>query len=540
MGSGEGRGSRPVRALPCSAAAPARRPPMSRLALAASLLAVAVLAGGAAGAPVSGNAAADTSPPSVPQGQAFSGTTRTTVTLVWRAATDDVGVAGYRLFRNGARVAETTRLSYTYTGLRCGTAYTFALEAFDAAGNVSNRAEATGRTNTLPCAASTAPPPAPIPGRGGAANLWVDVDGGACLRRTTRGPYRDAAACSWRQAYLRAASGDLILVRGGGYGDVKLGPGRAGVRRLTFRTAPGARVVVRDFENGHVAGVAGASGVAFVGPARARTFRVDRASGVLVDRWLVDCGGCVGEQVFHVEDAVNVVLRNSEVRNNTDNSLMWVSGRNLVFERNVIHDAGLRPGSGAHTECMYAWNVTNLTLKRNHFYRCAVMDVFITGSAVANGGLVENNVFEKPWETTGVISNSAYAFHFRTGGNPSPDPSNWTFRHNTFVGPLSINTTENPVGPGGMTVTGNVFLAGAPCGHTNTTYNNNAFVSGGCGAARLTRPLATYLRGFRAGYRLTAASVLRDRGKPGDAPLRDRDGRLRVGRADLGAHEYVP
>ena len=88
---------------------------------------------------------------------------------------------------------------------------------------------------------------------------------------------------------------------------------------------------------------------------------------------------------------------------------------------------------------MYAWDVTNLTLKRNHFYHCAVMDVFITGGSTAEGGYIENNVFEKPWSTTGNISNSALAFHFRNGGNPSPDPSDWDFRYNTFLGPLSIS-----------------------------------------------------------------------------------------------------
>ena len=92
---------------------------------------------------------------------------------------------------------------------------------------------------------------------------------------------------------------------------------------------------------------------------------------------------------------------------------------------------------------MYVWQATNLTLKRNHFYRCAIMDVFITGSAVANGGYIENNVFEKP-------SPGSLAFHFRNGPtDPSPDPNNWDFRYNTFVGPLSL-ASENPVGPGGV------------------------------------------------------------------------------------------
>ena len=86
-------------------------------------------------------------------------------------------------------------------------------------------------------------------------------------------------------------------------------------------------------------------------------------------------------QMFHVEGANNVVVRNSEIQDNTDNSMIWISGSNYTFENNMIHDAGLRSGSGAHTECMYVWEVTNLTLKRNHFYRCAIMDVFITGGS---------------------------------------------------------------------------------------------------------------------------------------------------------------
>ena len=47
----------------------------------------------------------DTQAPSVPQGMGFGATTETTVTLGWNASTDNVGVAGYRVFRNGVSVA---------------------------------------------------------------------------------------------------------------------------------------------------------------------------------------------------------------------------------------------------------------------------------------------------------------------------------------------------------------------------------------------------------------------------------------------------
>ncbi len=85
---------------------------------------------------------------------AWTGATATSVSLRWNAATDNVGVTGYRLYRNGTLVTTTTGLSYTFTGLSCGTSYTFALEAVDAAGNASNRAEASGTTSTTACVAA--------------------------------------------------------------------------------------------------------------------------------------------------------------------------------------------------------------------------------------------------------------------------------------------------------------------------------------------------------------------------------------------------
>ena len=69
----------------------------------------------------------------------------------WNATTDNIGVTGYRLYRNGTLAGTTTGTSYSVTGLACGTSYTIGLTAVDAAGNESYRAEASG---------TTAPPPA--------------------------------------------------------------------------------------------------------------------------------------------------------------------------------------------------------------------------------------------------------------------------------------------------------------------------------------------------------------------------------------------
>jgi beta-glucanase (GH16 family) len=85
----------------------------------------------------------DVTPPSTPTGLTASGTTSTSTNLSWTASTDNVGVTGYDVLRNGTPVATATGTTYTATGLTPSTAYTFAVRARDAAGNVS------GNSNTV-------------------------------------------------------------------------------------------------------------------------------------------------------------------------------------------------------------------------------------------------------------------------------------------------------------------------------------------------------------------------------------------------------
>ena len=115
---------------------------------------------------------------------------------------------------------------------------------------------------------------------------------------------------------------------------------------MTFRTASGESVVVGDFENGYISGNGGGSNITFAGPVNARSFRSDKASNIVVDSWRVDCGGCDDEQMFHIEQADNVTVKNSDISDNKNNSLMWINGSNLTFENNQIHDAGLPSGLG--------------------------------------------------------------------------------------------------------------------------------------------------------------------------------------------------
>jgi fibronectin type 3 domain-containing protein len=95
----------------------------------------------------------DTTAPSAPTGLAATGTTATSTSLAWTASTDNVGVSGYDVLRNGATVATVTGTSYAATGLTASTAYTFQVKAHDAAGNVSGGSNTISVT-TLPTGAT--------------------------------------------------------------------------------------------------------------------------------------------------------------------------------------------------------------------------------------------------------------------------------------------------------------------------------------------------------------------------------------------------
>ena len=59
------------------------------------------------------------------------------VSLSWNAVTDNVGVAGYRVYRNGALAATVVQPTWGDKGLANGALYTYSLVAFDASGNQS-------------------------------------------------------------------------------------------------------------------------------------------------------------------------------------------------------------------------------------------------------------------------------------------------------------------------------------------------------------------------------------------------------------------
>ena len=64
--------------------------------------------------------------------------TSSQVGLSWTASTDNVGVVGYRVARNGSVIASVSGTTYTDTTVSPSTAYTYQIVAYDAAGNTAS------------------------------------------------------------------------------------------------------------------------------------------------------------------------------------------------------------------------------------------------------------------------------------------------------------------------------------------------------------------------------------------------------------------
>ncbi len=80
----------------------------------------------------------DNTPPTAPTNLSASNITNSTVDLSWTASTDNVGVEGYNVYQNGTKLGSVASTSTNISGLEGSTTYSFYVEAYDAAGNISD------------------------------------------------------------------------------------------------------------------------------------------------------------------------------------------------------------------------------------------------------------------------------------------------------------------------------------------------------------------------------------------------------------------
>jgi len=100
------------------------------------ILSLLILASCGGGGGSNGNIM-DNDAPSVPAGLALTVVSSNQIDLNWIASSDNVGISGYRIYRDNVEDSTTSSVSYSNIGLVASTIYCYDISAYDASGNES-------------------------------------------------------------------------------------------------------------------------------------------------------------------------------------------------------------------------------------------------------------------------------------------------------------------------------------------------------------------------------------------------------------------
>lgn len=98
----------------------------------------------------------DTTPPIAPPSLHVSDARLRRVTVSWGVSRDNIGVAGYRVYKDDMPVGDVTATHFTILGLACSHTYAIGVAAVDSAGNRSPKSTVQAATKRCPLAARVA------------------------------------------------------------------------------------------------------------------------------------------------------------------------------------------------------------------------------------------------------------------------------------------------------------------------------------------------------------------------------------------------
>ncbi|EKD26366.1 MAG: Pectate lyase [uncultured bacterium] len=150
----------------------------------------------------------DSLAPSVPTNLTATAVSSSQINLSWIAATDNVSVTGYKIFRGGVQVGISTTTSYSNTGLTPNTSYTYTISAYDAVLNESTlSSSATAITEVLYA----------FPGAEGFGAKAIGGRGGKVIKvknlnDTGPGSFREAVMSTGSRIIVFEVSGIINLI----------------------------------------------------------------------------------------------------------------------------------------------------------------------------------------------------------------------------------------------------------------------------------------------------------------------------------------
>ena len=96
------------------------------------------------------NEPSDSQPPTKPTGLTAKAVSSSQVNLTWNPSTDNVGVVGYNIIRNGSKISAVTNTSFGDGTVVPSSAYTYKVSAIDAEGNTSDQSDPVAVSTPLP------------------------------------------------------------------------------------------------------------------------------------------------------------------------------------------------------------------------------------------------------------------------------------------------------------------------------------------------------------------------------------------------------
>ena len=121
----------------------------------------------------------DIEPPTAPGDLGATNVTDSTVSLSWTAASDNVAVTDYRIYRDSVLLLSSTAQTFADSGLRAATNYLYSVTALDASGNESLSSEISVTTAMAPVVVV----PSTTSSGGGSVSFWLLLLGGVYGRR---------------------------------------------------------------------------------------------------------------------------------------------------------------------------------------------------------------------------------------------------------------------------------------------------------------------------------------------------------------------
>jgi len=471
----------------------------------------------------------DVLPPTSPLGVGIIGAGATGVALEWSTSSDNVAVVGYGVYENGVSVGSTASTDFTISGLACATTYTFAVDAFDAAGNRSARTEVSGSTAPCPTGAS--------------ADLFVAPTTASPAGSDTN-PCTQAAPCqTFGRAYIVAVPGQTVEIGSGSYPYQRLAydAGKTSAH-VVFKPAPGAsvnvaqidfgqaqltipaaqHVTVRDMAVGYLRAWDGTADVEWRNIA-GRTFEILSNSGSPYppSSNVSVIGGTFGPCQAPRDEGCTTKL----------------IGNNLLVDGATIFGSTSSDLANYHADGMFIRGCRGCTVRRTKFRGNMVTHVRIQdccGLQASQNVTLENNWFSAPVD--------------RDGSSPRGDAidvdnpiQNLLIRNNSFAENTGVIFGNGNFS--GTRLVGNLMM-NFPC-VAGVGYSYNLFIPlnptgwgvTACGSTDRKVTSFGYVSGGGFDYHLAAGSPASGAGSPGDCPANDIDGQGRPNPCSAGSDE---